>query len=182
MIFKFRKQNNSKTIARPKLVCGFTLVELMMVVAIIGIFAAVTIPSYLSSKAKSRDSVRLGDLKSISLAIQNYWQDNNYKWPGYDKDGNVIPSYSLYNDPIFKAYFSGGVPKDPLGKSYVYTAFGQGNGIPPYPKGTDSNTHKKDFCISAMMETIPSSPSTLSPCDQTKGTVGTDYNYNVVGP
>ena len=136
---------------------GFTLIELLMVVAIIGIFSAVTIPSYMSSKAKSRDSIRLGDLKSISLAIQNYWQDSGYtKWP---------QSLSEVN-----SYFTGGVPKDPQGNDYLYTVF-----------GADLGTGKNDYCIAAKMETLAMSKTTCNLTVSGK-TFPTDYNYTYVGP
>ncbi len=135
---------------------GFTLIELLTVVAIIGILSAVIFPSLSSSKAKSRDSIRQGDLKSISLAIQNSWQESGYKtWPS-----NLSPALD--------SYFSGGVPKDPQGNVYLYTPF-----------ASDPFTTKNDFCLGTKLEVITGSAQT---CSILGKTFGTDYNYTVVGP
>ncbi|MCB9805448.1 prepilin-type N-terminal cleavage/methylation domain-containing protein [Candidatus Peribacteria bacterium] len=47
---------------------GFTMVELMIVVAIIGVLAVALIPSLLGSQSKARDSARFNNLKSIGAA------------------------------------------------------------------------------------------------------------------
>ncbi len=52
---------------------GFTLMELMTVIAIIGILAAVVFPSLSDSKAKARDSERVTDLGQIAIAVELYY-------------------------------------------------------------------------------------------------------------
>ncbi len=145
---------------------GFTLIEIMVVIAIIGILSAVVLTSLESSKAKARDSNRLGDLKSLSEAVQNYWQDNNYLFPSENSDGSIASGYSLYNDPKFESYFntsSGAptVPADPSTKQpydYLLTVT---NGVPSY-------------CIGAVMEVTASN----LPCT----TNNPKDTYTVEGP
>lgn len=60
---------------------GFTLVELMIVIAIIGILAAVLYPSMSGYLAGARDSSRTGGLKNIALSLANYQKDNG-SYPG----------------------------------------------------------------------------------------------------
>ena len=49
---------------------GFTIVELLIVIVVIGILAAVTMVAFASVQSKGRDSVRLGDMQSIVKALE----------------------------------------------------------------------------------------------------------------
>jgi len=51
---------------------GFTLIEIMVVVAIIGVLSAVTVVNFQISQAKSRDFRRRADLESIAIAVRMY--------------------------------------------------------------------------------------------------------------
>ncbi len=55
---------------------GFTLIELIITVAVIGILAAIAYPSYMDSIRKSRRSDAINDLSAIALA-QEKWRANN---------------------------------------------------------------------------------------------------------
>jgi prepilin-type N-terminal cleavage/methylation domain-containing protein len=60
---------------------GFTLIELMIVVAIIGILAAIAIPKFADLIAKSKDGATKGALSSVRGAIQIYYGDNEGWFP-----------------------------------------------------------------------------------------------------
>lgn len=55
---------------------GFTLIELMVVVAIVGILAAIALPAYQKYVTRSKLSSAFSGLTSLSLAMQQYYQDN----------------------------------------------------------------------------------------------------------
>lgn len=55
---------------------GFTIVELLIVIVVIGILAAITIVAYNGVQVKARDSARIAKVKSISKAIELYHTDN----------------------------------------------------------------------------------------------------------
>lgn len=57
---------------------GFTLIEILVVVAIIGIISGVTISSVSKMRMKSRDSTRLTDLANIKLALARYYDAHGY--------------------------------------------------------------------------------------------------------
>jgi type II secretion system protein G len=72
--------------AKNKQQSGFTIVELLIVIVVIGILAAITIVAYNSVQVKARDSTRIAKVKSISKAIELYRADND-RYPAI-QDGN----------------------------------------------------------------------------------------------
>ncbi len=55
---------------------GFTLIEMMIVVAVIAILAAIALPAYTSYVTRSKLTDAFSKLSSMSLAMQQYYQDN----------------------------------------------------------------------------------------------------------
>jgi type IV pilus assembly protein PilA len=60
-----------------KLMKGFTLIELMIVVAIIGILAAIAIPNFIKFQARSKQSEAKSNLKAIYTAERSYYQEKD---------------------------------------------------------------------------------------------------------
>ena len=56
---------------------GFTLIELMIVVAIIGILAAIAIPNFLKFQARSKQGEVKSNLKALGTAEKSYYQEND---------------------------------------------------------------------------------------------------------
>ena len=72
---------------------GFTLVELMIVVAIIGVLAAVAIPKFADMLEKSREGATKGNLSAIKSAVSNYYADQQGNYPvALDTASYVISS------------------------------------------------------------------------------------------
>mgnify|MGYP006305068499 CR=1 FL=1 len=54
---------------------GFTLVELMIVVAIIGILAAIAIPQFTKYRARAQNSAALSDLRNTKTDLEGYYAE-----------------------------------------------------------------------------------------------------------
>lgn len=57
---------------------GFTLIEVLVVIAIIGILSSVVLSSLNGARVKSRDAKRISDLKQIQIALNLYYSDNGH--------------------------------------------------------------------------------------------------------
>src|SRR5687767_12361463 len=112
---------------------GFTLIELMIVVAIIGILAALALPKFASLVEKSREAASKGNLNSVRSSISIYYGDTE----------GVYPS-EMWTDAGYS--FSKYLEKIPPVKA---THSGIGNGITETPSGT-AVQHTTDEAITAI--------------------------------
>ena len=94
---------------------GFTLVEIMIVVAIIALLAAIAVPNFLRARKRSQATRVLEDLRMIDAAIDQYAIENNKKsgdsvvWTdiqSYLKQGTAL--YTSNGNDMFNNSYNGG--------------------------------------------------------------------------
>jgi prepilin-type N-terminal cleavage/methylation domain-containing protein len=76
---------------------GFTLVEVMVTIAIIGILAAIAIPNYLKFRQKGLIGAASGDLKKLQRKIQDLGHDTG-RWPDRNPAGVAVGSGTFGNE------------------------------------------------------------------------------------
>ena len=86
---------------------GFTLVEIMIVVAIIALLAAIAIPNLLRARITANDSAAQATLRTISTALETYAAANNGLYPTAETDlTGATPPYlnQSYNTKTVQGY------------------------------------------------------------------------------
>lgn len=115
---------------------GFTIIELMVVVTIIGILSAVLLSSFDQSRKQSRDKIRKAELKELQLAVELYkaqfgtypargcGETDSSVWTGPGTQPGWATACTNYIDGLVPD-FSPSLPEDPnqesqSGKGFVY--------------------------------------------------------------
>ncbi len=106
---------------------GFTLVELLIVIAIIGVLTGISVFALVGTRESARDTKRKTDLEGIKSALEIYKADCN-RYPPSSGSGSFSFGGTLVGDgthcPLTNVYLQS-VPQDPLpGRTYSYVAVG----------------------------------------------------------
>lgn len=135
-----------RNVRRGRHAAGFTLIEVMVVVAILAILAAVVVPRIMDEPAKARQARAAQDIRAIESALDMYKLDN-YRYPTTDQGLEALVERPE-SGPEPANYREGGylrnVPKDPWGNPYQYLNPGRHGEIDIYTYGPDGRAGGSD--------------------------------------
>jgi general secretion pathway protein G len=100
-----------------KKIAGFTMIELIVVIAILGLLSTIGLVSFRTAQIKGRDAQRKSDLTQIQKALEIYYNDYGY----YPTDD--YPGSGSFTDTKGTLYIKE-IPEDPRFGTYPYSSDG----------------------------------------------------------
>jgi general secretion pathway protein G len=118
---------------------GFSLIEIMVVLVIIGLLASIIGPRILGTAEDARKKKVLADFANIQTALKLYKLDN-YVYPSTEQGLQALVEETTIA-PVPKNFKDGGymekLPKDPWGNDYIYVSPGDHGDFDIYSLGAD---------------------------------------------
>jgi general secretion pathway protein G len=108
---------------------GFTLMELIVVIAIIATLAAVAGPTVFRNASDAKISAARSQIETFSLALNAFRLDND-QFPSTEQGLEALRTHPVSGDPLPNwrgPYVSKSIPRDPWGRPYIYISPGRAN-------------------------------------------------------
>ncbi|KAA1194453.1 type II secretion system protein GspG [Pseudohalioglobus sediminis] len=125
---------------------GFSLVEILVVLVIMGLLISVVAPTVLNRADEARVQKVQADFKQIETALKIYRLDN-YVYPTTEQGLEALVEPSSL-DPVPRNFKKGGylpeVPLDPWGRPYLYLSPGENGEVDIYSLGADGLSGGED--------------------------------------
>lgn len=114
---------------------GFSLIEIMVVVVILGILAALVVPKIMNRPDEARKVKAKQDVMAIQNALELYKLDNGF-YPSTEQGLNaLVTKPSTSPSPRNWNHYLQSLPKDPWGNTYQYLNPGQHGDVDVYTAG-----------------------------------------------
>ena len=133
-----RQQNNKQR--------GFTLLEVMVVIVILGIIASMVVPNLMGNKEQADRQKAVVDIQQLESALDMYRLRNGF-YPTTEQGMQALVTAPT-SQPVPRAFPDGGfirrLPKDPWDEDYILISPGQVGRIDILTKGPDRTAGTED--------------------------------------
>lgn len=172
---------------------GFTIVELLIVIVVIAILAAISVVAYQGIQERARDSQRLQDVKTIAKALEMYYLDNG-RFPKSDCFSSGCPStkqingawattadgtWSVLEAALVPKYLSS-LPKDPSAKEGATPAIYGGLSYDYVITASWCGALGSHYLLSYRLESQPQQRNVVGTCSSTPSTPDYQGSEHVV--
>jgi len=125
---------------------GFSLIELLLVLVILAVLAAVVVPKFTNRSEQARITAAKTDIASMETALDAFEVDSG-RFPSGDEGLNALVESPANLTSWRGPYIKRGVPKDPWGNAYIYRYPGVRNtsGYDLYSTGPDGRESADDI-------------------------------------
>jgi general secretion pathway protein G len=115
---------------------GFTLLELLVVIVIVGLLAGYVAPRYFGQVGRSEVQVARAQIESLEKALDQYRLDMR-RYPSADQGLEALVTKPANEANWTGPYLKKAVPMDPWGRAYVYRTPGQKGEFDLFSLGRD---------------------------------------------
>ncbi|NNE38408.1 MAG: type II secretion system major pseudopilin GspG [Gammaproteobacteria bacterium] len=123
---------------------GFTLIEIMVVVVILGILAAVVVPRVMDRPEQARIAATKNNIRAIQSALDMYKLDN-HRYPTTDQGLEaLVMEPDIEPEPANWNRYMDNVPTDPWGNNYLYLEPGKYGDVDLFSPGPNGRTGDED--------------------------------------
>jgi len=125
---------------------GFTLIEIMIVVVILGILAALVVPNMIGKAGEARQTAAAADIRAIANSLDMYRLEN-FNYPSTDQGLKALVERPSGQPPAPNWSPTGylrKLPKDPWGNDYLYISPGKNGAYDLRSLGGDGRSGGQD--------------------------------------
>lgn len=125
---------------------GFTLLEIMVVIVILGILASLVVPNLMGNKEKADRQKAISDITALENALDMYKLDNS-RYPSTEQGLDALVKKPQV-EPLPRNYADGGyikrLPQDPWGNAYQLVSPGEHSKLDVFSMGPDGEAGTDD--------------------------------------